>query len=195
MKTRFFYGGWILTLVATFILVCVNKEANLWPGTVLCVGIFALSSYCLLRNTNFPYRSEALANSWIGPLFLATSEIIFSFNFHRLLPTTTTEVIPSLTAITSSLKQTTLLLVVLIFFGACVKTLLFVWLFFGYGLLHIMALIAEIPVIGKRQDWTKSIKRYQTRWAWIFVIVIFLLSLLPAIFIIWMYFHILKTLR
>lgn len=167
MKIRIFYGGWILTLLATIAVVCVNKEANFWPGTVLCVGFFALSTYVLLRNKDFPFRSEALANSWIGPLIIATSEIVFSFYSHRLQTITNTEYIPSLTASILSLKQTTILSVFLIFFSACVKALFFAWIFFRYGIIHLLALIAEIPVIGNRQQRTsKDINRVGRGLSW-----------------------------
>jgi hypothetical protein len=195
MKTRIFYGGWVLTLLATFAVVCINKEANIWPGTVFCVGLFALSTYCLSRNIDFPYRSEALANSWIGPFLLATSEIVFSFYSHRLLQHASSPSIPPLATSILELKHTMLALILLAFFSACVEALFVAWLFFRYGIIQIMALIAEIPVIGKRrQNWTKSIGKLPPHWGWIFVIVIFLLRLLPAIFIAWVFLDVLHTL-
>ena len=195
MRPTLFQIGWILILLATIAVVCVNKEANIWPGTVFCVGLFALSTYCLFRNADFPYRSKALANSWVGPLLIATSEIVFSFYFHRLQTITNTESIPPLATSILDLKHTMIALLLLALLSACVEALFVTWLFFGYGLIHIMALIAYIPLKRTKQNRDKGIGKYPLRWTWFFVVGIFLLGILRAVVIAWIYFDILHTLR
>lgn len=190
MKTQIFYGGWILTVLATFVVICVNKEANIWPGTVFCVGLFALSTYCLLRNVDFPHREIGLAISWIGPLLLAVGNIVYLCYLNPAFQYFANVTLP--TSATNAAMQK--LLLWMLFFNGCVETAFMAWVTLGYGEISLIALFATIfPKSSQKRTSTwndiHNFKPYKNRWLWGFLIIYFLLKMFIVVSTGWMFWQ------
>jgi hypothetical protein len=173
MKTQIFYGGWILTLLATLAAIYGDKVTSEKLVIALFFIFCAVCTFLLLRNPTFPKREAGLATSWMGPLLLAISMIVYVYYFNRTFQTLSNQTSPT----EASLKSMDNMLITGIFLGGCLNAALAYWVEFGHGFVLISAL-GVILFPDKSERIERDIQKYPPRWGWLVVI----MALIPSWF-------------
>lgn len=173
MRDRIFYGGWVLTLLATFAAIYGDKVTSEQIWLTLFLLFCAACTFLLLRNPTFPKRDAGLATSWMGSLLIAVAMIVYVYYFNPTFQALSNQSSPTDT----SLKSMDNMLIAGFFLGGCLNAALAYWVEFGYGFV-LMSALGVILFPDKSERIERDIQKYPPRWGWLVVI----MALIPSWF-------------
>jgi len=141
--------GWLVVLAAA-----ASTYRGLSSGTIVMIAVVGVCSLVLVLRRNFPRRSEGLVSSWVGPLLVIVGELVTKPLFLGVSHPGDASAIA--TGITAGLLITGLFMAALM-----------AWMFRGYGLIPIMALVASVGRSRSSRLEREVREQYPPRWWWL----------------------------
>lgn len=181
------WTGWLAVLLC----VGISLLAPEFTLENLLIALFAVSTEALWKKPEFPHRENGLATSWIGPLLMAGWQVMYLLLIKPHFDTSATQ----MASVSTTNQMRFNLLLLQLFLQGCVSTLFFLWVFRGYGVVGVIALLETVwhrPVRLRLQNPSSAVTLrglitvYPFAIWWVPVTSVLLMHSLKGLIVFWM---------